>query len=390
MKYWRGYLIAGIFAVFTAALTAFAKANTTLMDMIYPYVTRILVSFLADWSAGVSFCLWQLFALLLIAGLLASIILMIVLKWNPIQWLGWVLATASCLFFLHTGIYSLNYHAGNIASDIRLDSTDYTVSELNTATVYYMEQATALAQQMDRDDQGQLIFSPFDELAQQAGEGFTTLTYDYSFPIFSGATQPVKKLSWSSMYTRMGINGVTINLTGEAAVNPEIPAIALPFVMCHEMAHRMSIAKESDANMAAFLACSVNSSDQFRYSGYFMAFRYCYNALAASTTSAAQACITQINAKLDPLLLQDLNAYDAFYEENLSSSAASLANSANDNYLKVSGDEAGVASYTDVTNLLVSWYVQELVIPQYTDDEDRFDPLDPNQVDLTGLINPEA
>lgn len=391
MKYWRGYLVAGIFAVFTAAVTAFAKANTTLVDMVYPYVTRTIVSYLTDWTAGVDFCLWQLIILLLIAGLLASVVLMIVLKWNPIQWLGWVLAGACCLSFLHTGIYGLNYHAGSIAEDLRLEVTDYTVSELNAATVYYMEQANLLAGQINRDEEGNVAFATFEALSQQAGEGFTTLTYTHSYPIFSGSVKPVKKLSWSGMYTSMGITGVTINLTGEAAVNPDIPDIALPFTMCHEMAHRMSIATESDANMAAFLACSVNSSVEFQYSAYFMAFRYCYNALSSNTTSTAQACITQINTKLDKLVLRDLEAYDAFFDKYIKEDASNLADSANDSYLKASGDEAGTDSYANVTNLLVSWYVQELVIPQYTeDDKDQFDPLDRNQVDLSGIVNAGA
>ena len=391
MKYWRGYLVAAIFAVFTGAITAFAKANATLIDMIYPYVTRIFVSYLSDWTAGASFCLWQLLVLLLIAAVVASIILMILLKWNPVQWLGWILAAASCLSFLHTGVYGLNYYAGSIADDIRLEVTDYTVSELNAATVYYMEQANRLAQEINRDENGDVKFLSFEELAQQAGEGFTSLTYDRSYPIFSGSSKPVKKLSWSQMYLDMGITGVTVNLTGEAAVNPQIPDIALPFTMCHEMAHRMSIATESDANMAAFLACSANSSAEFQYSAYFMAFRYCYNALDANTTSTAQACINQIDTKVNKYLLQDMESYDAFYNKHIKEDASTLANSANDAYLKASGDEAGTASYTNVTNLLVSWYVQELVIPQYTEDEeDIFDPLDPNQVDLTGIVNAGA
>ena len=391
MKYWRGYLVAAIFAVFTGAVTTFAKTNAILVDMIYPYVTRIFVSYLTDWTAGVTFCLWQLLLLMLIAGLVASIVLMILLRWNPVQWLGWVLAAASCLGFLHTGIYGLNYYAGSIADDILLEVTDYTVSELNAATVYYMEQANALAQQVNRDEHGNVDFLPFEELSQQAGESFTSLTYDHSYPIFSGSTKPVKKLSWSRMYLDMGITGVTVNLTGEAAVNPNIPDIALPFTMCHEMAHRMSIAAESDANMAAFLACSVNSSTEFQYSAYFMAFRYCYNVLASNTTSTAQACINQINAKLDKLVQQDLESYNLFYEKNIKEDSSTLADSVNDAYLKASGDEAGTASYTNVTNLLVSWYVQELVIPQYTEDEDdRFDPLDPSQVDLTGIVNAGA
>ena len=107
---------------------------------------------------------------------------------------------------------------------------------------------------MARDSSGNVDFADFDALAAMAGEGFQTLVYDHSYPIFAGSTLPVKELGWSDMYTSMGITGVTFGLTGEAAVNPQIPDVTLPFTMCHEMAHRMCIASERDANIAAFLA----------------------------------------------------------------------------------------------------------------------------------------
>ena len=78
--------------------------------------------------------------------------------------------------------------------------------------------------------------------------------------IFAGSREPVKELGWADMYSSMGITGVTFGITGEACVNPQIPDITLPFTMCHEMAHRMSIASERDANFAGFLACSFNSN----------------------------------------------------------------------------------------------------------------------------------
>ena len=86
MKYWRGYITAAIFAAITWALTEFAKAHSVLVDMVYPYVTRLIQTTLATWSGEADFLLWQLFAVLLGVLLLASIVVMIVLKWNPVQW----------------------------------------------------------------------------------------------------------------------------------------------------------------------------------------------------------------------------------------------------------------------------------------------------------------
>ena len=86
MKYWRGYIIAAIIAAITGVLMAFAKTHTLLIDMFYPYTTRLIQTSLANWASGASFCLWQLIVVLLGAALLASIVLMFVLRWNFVQW----------------------------------------------------------------------------------------------------------------------------------------------------------------------------------------------------------------------------------------------------------------------------------------------------------------
>mgnify|MGYP002745364861 CR=1 FL=1 len=72
MKYLRGYLAAGIFAAITAVLMAYGQRFATLVDMIYPYVTRTLQTMLAQWSGQVNFCLWQLLAVVLVCGLAQS------------------------------------------------------------------------------------------------------------------------------------------------------------------------------------------------------------------------------------------------------------------------------------------------------------------------------
>lgn len=383
MKYWRGYLTAAIFALFTYAMMKFAESHTVIIDMVYPYVTRMLQTTLAEWSSGVSFCLWQLGAVILGVGVLATLVLMIILRWNPIQWFGWILAVASALFFLHTGLYGLNNYVGSLAEDIRLDVTAYTLQELQDATIYYRDQANALSSQISRDASGNPVFSDFETLASQADDGFQTLTYEQMYSIFAGSTLPVKKLGWANMYTSMGITGFTMPLTGESAVNPQIPAISLPFTMCHEMAHRMCIANERDANFAAFLACRFNSSLEFQYSAYFMAYRYCYNALYSSGGSAmAQTVSSGVSTQLQ----HDLTEYNSFFAANQDQKATKTANQVNDTYLKVSGDAQGIASYGDVCNLLVSWYIQEIVLPAQVVEEPQFDPYDKTQVDVSDIL----
>lgn len=387
MKYWFGYLTAAIFGGITWVLMEFGQRFSTLVDMIYPYVIRTLQGMLAQWTSTVEFPLWQLLAVVLGVLILASFVLMVVLKWNPIQWAGWVLAVFSGLFMLHTMAWGLNYYAGSLADDMRLEVSSYNVDELAEATQYYRDKANELAAQVSRDGAGNVDFADFETLAQKAGDGFHSLTYDYHYPIFAGSTLPVKKLGWADMYTSMGITGVTFGLTGEAAVNPQIPDIALPFTMAHEMAHRMCIAPERDANFAGFLACTANSDLEFQYSGYFMAFRYCYSALSSVNAQSAAAAAARINDGVSQQLRSDMAAYSNFFTSHQDGTATNLADNINDTYLKVSGDESGVDSYGEVCDLLVNWHIQTVVLPSITVEDSPFDPYDETQVDLSGIVN---
>ena len=362
MKYWRGYLTAAILLACTWALREFAKAHSVLVDMIYPYVTRMAQVFLADWSSGVDFCLWQMLLLVLIALGIASIVLMIIFKWNPIRWGGWICAIVAVLVFLNTGLYSLNQFSGPLSEDIRLEETDYTITELENATVYYRDQANALADQMQRDEKGDVVFADFETLADQAVQGYEELVYGQSLAVFAGPMEPVKKLSWAGRYTAQGITGVTVGLTGEAAVNPQTPAVMLPFAMCREMAHRASIAIEKDASFAASFACKNNTDLQFQYSGALLSYRYCLLALQELDAVTNAGAAAQVAAGENANLKHDLTLCNQFYGDREMEDAK-------------------------VCDLLTSWHIQEIVLPSQVEEEESFNPLDKTQVNLSDHPN---
>ena len=383
MKYWRGYIAAAVFAAIAWAVSEFGRTHTAVVDMVYPYMTRLIQTTLADWSAGVDFCLWQLLAIVLLVVVLSTLVVAIILKWNIFQWFGWVLAGASCLWMLHTGIYGLNSHAGPLAEDIRLNVTEYTVTELAEATTYFRDQANKLARKVPRNENGDPEYPTFEELAEMAGDGFDVLVYDRSYSVFAGSRAPVKKLGWEEMYSSMNIFGFTMPLTGEAAVNPLIPVVYMPYTMCHEMAHRMCIALERDANLSAYLACINHPDPIFQYAGYFAAFNTCYDALWSVGTSTAKKAAKEIYDGTDALIKRDLADYKEFSTVHENKTASSVASSVNDTYIKVSGDESGVKSYSEVCDLLVSWHIQEIYLPAHKEEEVVFDPTDKNQVDLS-------
>ncbi len=387
MKYWRGYLVALIVTVISVSLTAFAKAHPALVDMIYPYMSRMVITALSEWSAGGS-CIWQT-ALIMIAVLFViSIILMIVFRWNPIQWGGWVLAVVCTIFMLHNGLYGLNAFASPLADDMKLQITDYTVSELNEAAVYFRDQANALSKKVSRDGVGDVNFGTFETMADQAGDGFRSLTYDKAVSVFAGSTVPVKQ---QGFFRKNGVSGITVPLTGESCVNPNVPSVAMPFAICKEMAHRMCIYSEADGNFTAFLATVSNESVNFQYSGYLMAYYYCYEALSNIPTSTAQACAKQTHSGANQLVQNDLADCTAFY-------GTSAESKRQEHNIRTANTVATVeensivtfSEYASFTDLLASWYIQEYILPLHREEEAPFNPYDTTQVDISGLPNAPA
>ena len=60
----------------------------------------------------------------------------------------------------------------------------------------------------------------------------------------------------------------------------------------------------------------------------------------------------------------------------------------NNAYIQASGDESGTRSYGEVTDLLLSWYWQEIYLPTHVEEEeeDSFDPFDKDYIYGEGLL----
>ena len=382
MKYWRGYLTAAILAALTWVLIQMGQKYTTLVDMVYPYVTRSVQTFLTAWTGGFDFLVWQTAVIFLAIALIAALVLVFIFRARVIRWLGWAVAAVAAVILLNTGLYGLNQYAGPIEDDLRLDMVDYTQTELENATVFYRDMANELAAKVTRDENGEVAFAEFETLAEKTGDGYRKLARERSFSIYGGDYTPVKRLGWAGIYSALGRTGVTVALTGEAAVNPNIPDQGIPFAMAHEMAHRLCISRDDDANFSAFLACAENDDVEYLYSGYFMAYRFCIAALQSVDADAAETLADGCSGQL----LADLEGYDRYFDENRDEQMTLLVTEVTDTYEEATTDET--VRYSSVCDYLVNWHIDQYVEEEIV--EEKFDPFDETQVDLSGLVNHKA
>lgn len=346
MKKYLGYYVAAGLLLLSGAITLLARRHRQLLDAFYPYVTRWLQTALSRISGRVSFPLWQVLLIGLTAALVAILVALIRKKRNLVRFFGWVLAAVCLLRCGHVAIYGLNQYAGPLAQDLRLQVQAVTREDLEAAAQYFQAEAGRLAAQMPRDDSGQISPQSFSRLTRQAAAGFEQLTLQ-GYAVFSGSTQPVKALLFPRLFSALQTEGVIVPLTGEAAADPTLPQLALPFALCRQMARRMCIAPSEDAAFAAFLACISNSDIRFQYSGYATAYRLCGSALAKEDPAALQ----QLHPQSDPRLQQDLAVFHPVFP----------------------------TEQTRGVTLLVSWYLQQTRL-QEAPPENKFDPTDKNYI----------
>mgnify|MGYP001625118991 FL=1 len=351
MKTISRVIFSAILLVLTGLLLAIGAAAPAPMFDYYQEFSQKALSVLSGLTGVVPFAVWEVLALLLILWAIYTLIECL-RRGRVLRWLSGVLVTVCTLVLLFVALWGLNHFGPTVGERMGLETRPYSVDEVYEAALWYAEQANTLATQMPTNNQNVTQFSDFSTLAKSAGKGYAVLSRQYDCFTEAGAT--VKKLTAWPLYSYSGITGIFIPFTGESNVNPDTYAASLPFTMCHELAHRQGYAAEDDANFCAYLACMASDNVEFRYSGAYSAFVYCYNALhSADRELAAQVWETaseQVRADCAAA-----NTHYAKYEGKVQE----VAQEANDAYLKAFDQEDGVQSYGAVADYLIALYLAQ-------------------------------
>lgn len=344
--------LSGIFVVLTAFCLLFAYFLPSVFFSFYSDFSRWILGVIAEVTAIVPFALCEILAVLVLA-LIIFMLVRAIIKLSIIRFLAGILLLVCIVSFAFVGLWGLNYYAPPMAKQLSLEERQFTAAQLREATEYYRDMANATANNVERDENGAMVCD-FSDLAQAAGEGYEVLAQRYD--CFNGSTARVKSLFISPILGKMGMTGGFICFTGEACVSSTTYQAALPFTMCHEIGHRMAFAREDEANFAAFLSCTAGERAEFVYSGYYSAFKYCFNALSKLDSAAAASVWSGVSKTV----ANDWNGAVEHYDSVRSETASDIADTVYDSYLNAFSVESGVQSYGEVTDLLILWYFDEV------------------------------
>ena len=344
-------ILSAILLVLTGLLVAAAKAMPEVVFSFYPQFSNRVLTFLSTVTSPFPFAVWEVLALLLVLWAIYTLVRCFRRHQGIVCWLSGVLLGVSAGLLAFVAIWGLGHFGPTIGERLGLETRAYTIQELYDAAVYYTTQANTYAGQVSRDDDGVAEFQSFSQLAKEAPAACAEL------PALWGSdetvsTARIKRLTAWKLYSYAGVTGIFVAFTGESSVNPDTFTVSLPFTMCHEAAHRLGFPAEDDANFCAYLACCASDSIEFRYSGAYSAFIYCYNALYAEDRQLA----AEIWDMASPQLQADCQAANAHYEP-YEGAVQDAAQKVNDTYLKAFDQEAGVKSYGAVADYLIAWHL---------------------------------
>ncbi len=318
----------------------------------YPAFSRTVTGFLGRVFSFTDFTLWERLLAAIVALALAILIAGL---FNKSFWkrLCGALMIVSAGAFLYLTIWGLNYFAPSAASRVGLEDKLYTPQELAEATAYFAEEAEVWADRFPRDEQG-LMITDVGDFSYEVNRSCDALAASY--PDFSAPRVSAKTLACSPLMAKVGTVGMFVALTGESGVSSKVFSAAMPFTIAHEIGHRLSFARENEANFVAYMICENSDDPRLKYSACYMAYTYCGNALY----KVDPELYGEVAARLGPLLRAELSATNRHYDSLTDRKAEAAYDKVYDAYLKTMDVDSGMQSYGEVVDLLVMWYYQKI------------------------------
>ena len=360
------WLAAALSADLAACLLRYsARSIPGFADRYTDIMNPLLVNTLGRISGVFPFSLAEVLLYLIIITLLAALARVIAAAAGPagsrerfIARLGilgrnWfcLLSALFLLFELNEDVY---FYRTRFAVRYCLERDSYSTEELSIVCRDLAARINEYAPLVRRDTEGHMTADkdlPERMCASMRGLGAT-------YPELSGWYPRPKYVFFSTLLSRGDITGVYSMFTVEANLNRGMPQYNLPFTAGHELSHLKGFESEKEANFLGYLACTSSEDPDVRYSGAMMGWVYCGNELHKRDNDLWK----EIYSSIRPEAQEDLN-YNNVYWDRYKGKVSETVQNMNDSYLKAEGLKEGTLSYDLVTDLIVSYELQNQKSP---------------------------
>ena len=260
-----------------------------------------------------------------------------------------ILSGFSIFYFLFHFLWGLNYYRLPLFEKMNI-KREYSNEDLYAFTEKLIIKTNEV-QFAITNNKNQKVSNPYlqDSIFNMTQNGYSNLAKEHRF--FKYEIPSRKKSLFSLPLTYMGFGGYLNPFTNESQVNYKLPMYGFPNVICHEMAHQIGYASESECNFIGFLACIKNDDLYFQYAAYSNALRYCLENVIMKDEEKFNSFKPFINRGiLENYKESDLfwRQYDTFIDKGF--------HAFYDQFLKANQQQDGLESYSKFVDLLINYY----------------------------------
>ena len=260
-----------------------------------------------------------------------------------------VLSGFSIFYFFFHLLWATNYYRVPLFEKMNIQR-EYSNEDLYAFTEKLIAKTNEVQFEITHN-KNQKVSNPYsqDSIFSMTQNGYDNLAKQY--PFFKYEIPSRKKSLFSLPLTYMGFGGYLNPFTNESQVNYKLPMFSFPNVVCHEMAHQIGFASESECNFIGFMACIKNDDLYFQYAAYTVALRYCLENIIMKDEAKFKALKPTINRGIIENFKESelfWKQYDTFIDKGF--------HAFYDQFLKANQQKDGLESYSKFVDLLINYY----------------------------------
>lgn len=263
-----------------------------------------------------------------------------------------VVMTLNCFICYHGTDFCTRYFP-----EVEKEGREYSLEELMMVRDFVVMKCNALAEQMERDAQGNVLYTGDMEATaiqcmQALGEEYEQLAGFYPTP---------KSIYHSEFLSQQYMQGYFFPFSMEANINRIMKIMNKPATMCHELAHLKGFLQEDEANLIGYLACIESEDLFFQYSGYLSVLNYLDNDFYDAVGQNREEYLSHLQISAQVRSDNKFLSEDTWEEvEKKAVISTETVDKISDEIMEVTlimnGVEDGALSYCRVVGLLLDYY----------------------------------
>ena len=339
----RNFISLFIFSAVVIASVILFSRNASLSEWYMIKIYPSVATFLSTISSLFPFSVYDVFIVIAVLYLLKLILFLIIRRTSFKSFLFSLVRFVTILIAWFYFSWGISYFRKDYYNRTSIQETAFNADNLREFTSHFISQAN--------NSYAEFEVMEKEEIRKEIEKAYNRV-YEPLAINWPNGKRRVKKMVFESLFTKMGISGYYGPFFNEIHINNYSLNFTYPFTLAHEMAHQFGIAKESEANLYAYIVCINSDDERIRYSAYASIISYLLNDVRALMPDEYEEVINSVK----PEIIDDLQRNRKHWLSARNETLSDVQNKAYDAYLKGNRISSGRENYSEVVGLLISSY----------------------------------